>query len=101
MLTYKPRNDFVVFELIDLGMVGGVHVPDRSAHGKERIIRAVGPDVKGLDVGQKVFVIGTMGEDVVPIPDKKQYYLTKQSNVVLIVCEEDEEFDDEHRRSGR
>ncbi len=88
---FIPRNDFVLFRLVDRQMVRGVYVPQISAQGKERIIEAIGPKVEDLKVGDKVFVIGQMGEDVVALPNDKDLFLTKQTNVVLIVEETTDE----------
>ena len=86
-LKFVPRNDFVLFRLVDRQMVRGVYVPQVSAQGKERVIEAIGPKVEDLKVGDKVFVIGEVGVDVVALPNDKDLYLTKQINVVLVVEE--------------
>jgi hypothetical protein len=88
-MRYIPRNDFVLFRLVDKGIVRGIVVPQISAQGKERIVEAIGPDVKDLHVGDKVYVIGSMNEDLVSLPNEPDLYLTKQSNVVVIVQEDD------------
>lgn len=80
---YLPRNDFVVFTVIDHGKVGNIITPQKSAQGKERIIVAVGPDVKDLKPGDSVYIIGTLGQDTIALPDEPNLYLTRQSNVIL------------------
>ena len=92
-IKYRCRNDFVLFKLVDRGTVRGVHVPQVSAQGKERIVMDIGPDVEDLDVGYKVMVIGTVGMDVVQLPNETNLFLTKQANVTLIVEEEEDEED--------
>lgn len=89
-MKYAPRNDFVLFRLIDKGRVGSIMTPQKSAQGKERIIVAVGPDVKDIKPGDSVFVIGVVGQDVVILPNEIDLYLTRQANVVLVVNVEDE-----------
>ena len=86
--VYKPRNDFVIWRLVDKGMVGKLHVPEASAQGKERIVVAVGPDIKDLKVGDKIYVIGQVGADVIGMPDESNLYICKQANVILIVEED-------------
>jgi len=85
MTQYIPRGDIVLFRVVDRGKVGRVHIPQISKQGKERIVEAVGPDVVGLSVGERVMVIGTVGQDVVELPNEQGLFITKQSNVVLII----------------
>lgn len=90
-MNYIPRNDFVVFKLIDKGKLRGINIPQISSQGKERVIVSVGPKVENLKPGDRVFAIGTVGEDVVMIPTEQDLYLTRESNIVLIVKEDEEE----------
>lgn len=87
-MIYQPRNDFVLFKMVDTGSVRGILVPERSAQGKERIIVAVGPKVDGLKVGDKVLAIGTAGMDLIALPNDKDLFLTREQNVVLVVKED-------------
>ena len=87
-MNYRPRNEFVLFRRVDRGSVRGVAVPEASAQGKELVIEAIGPEVEDLAIGDIVLAIGTMGEDVVPVPNEHDLYLTRQSNVVAVVQRE-------------
>mgnify|MGYP001558056617 CR=1 FL=1 len=87
-MIYKPRGDFVLFRLVDKGKLGSIMTPQISEQGKERVVLAIGPKVEGLLVGDRVFVIGTVGQDVVRLPSEVDVFLTREANVVLIVEEE-------------
>ena len=88
--VYRPREDFVLFALVDKGMMGSLIAPGISAQGKERIVVAVGPKVEDLKVGDKIFVIGAVGESVIELPFEQSVYMTRQANVCLIVEEHPE-----------
>lgn len=88
-VTYRPRNDLVLFEMIDKGQVRGVLMPQIAQQGKEKIVRAIGPTVEGLEVGDKVMVIGEIGQDVIVMPSDRGLFCTRQQNVFLIVEESD------------
>ena len=89
--VYKPRNDFVLYRVVDRGHVRGISMPEAAAQGKDLIIEAIGPDVVGLSIGDKVLAVGTRGQDVIEMPSEKGLLLTRQSNVVLIVEDVEEE----------
>jgi len=99
-MRYLPRNDFVLFRLVNVGLsAGGVVIPDVSRQGKERIVVAMGPDVEDLKIGDRILVIGEVGHDVVELPatmkDAKGLFLTKQQNVVLVCQDVEDESDDD------
>src|SRR4051812_9202916 len=89
-LKYAPRNDFVLIQIIDRGYVGKVAVPGISKAGKDLVVVAMGPDVKSLNVGDKVMVIGEVGEALAALHDRKDMFVTKQSNVCYVITEEPE-----------
>lgn len=84
MTTYEPRNDFVLFRMSGREHKGLV-MPDQTQVGKVRSVLAVGPDVKGLNQGDEILVIGQVGQDVVQLPNEVDLFLTKQSNVAIVV----------------
>jgi hypothetical protein len=84
-ISYIPRNDFVLYRIVDRGQVRGVHIPQISAQGKDIVIVAVGPEVKDLQPGDKVFAVGTKGQDVIELPNEQHLYLSRQANIVLVV----------------
>ena len=87
IVTFYPRNDFVVFKFIDKGRLRGIEMPQISAQAKERVVVAMGPKVEDLKIGDKVMVIGKVGEDVIALPNDSSLFLTRQANVTLIVVE--------------
>lgn len=82
---YQPRNDFVVFQQRNKGTLRGVAIPDQAVEGKELVVVAVGPMVEDLEVGDLVLVIGQVGQDTVTLPNERDLYMTRESNVALIV----------------
>ena len=90
-MTYLPRNDFVLFRIVNKRVVRGLLMPDASAQGQERVVVAVGPKVENLNVGDKVLVIGVVGQDTVPLPSDPSLYLTRESNIALVETDDKEE----------
>ncbi len=88
-INYKPRGDFVLFRVTRRDIVAGLAIPQQSEQSIVRTIVAYGPDVKDLNIGDKVLVCGTIGDSVVAIPNEKDLLLTRSSNV-LVVLEEEE-----------
>ncbi len=87
MSKYRCRNDFVLFRLVNRGQLRGVVMPDVAAEGKERVVVAFGPDVKDLEVDDRVLVIGQIGVDTIQLPNDRDLYMTKAANVALVVTE--------------
>ena len=82
---YQPRGNFVVFQQRNKGTLRGVAIPDRAAEGKELVVIAIGPDVEDLAVGDLVLVIGAVGVDTITLPNERDLYMTRETNVALIV----------------
>ncbi len=90
-MILHPRNDYIVFLRKLRGQTPeGIHLPDKSLEGMDHIVVAMGPDVKGLDVGDKILILGKINEDYGPVPNMKNHFLTKQNNVCLIYEREEE-----------
>jgi len=87
---YKPRGDFVLFRVTKRDKVAGIAVPQQSEQSIERTIVAFGPDVKDLQVGDKVLVCGQIGDSVVNVPNERDLMLTRGSNVLLVLEETEE-----------
>lgn len=86
-VKYNPRGDFVLFRVTKRDKVLGIAMPQQSEQSIERTVVSFGPDVKDLQVGDKVLVIGHMGETVVEIPREKDLLITRQSNIILTMEE--------------
>ncbi len=79
------REDFVLIRLVDTGRVGRVAVPQISSQGKRLIVVAIGPKVENLKVGDSVLSIGQVGVDAAQLPNDNDLFITKQSNIALII----------------
>lgn len=90
--VYKPRNDFVLVRVIDLGQLRGIHVPNISVEGKKYVVEAMGDAVKNLKVGDSVLMTGTVGVDWATLPGLSDLLIIKEANIVLVI-EEDRECD--------
>lgn len=93
MLTrLQPRNDFVLVKLTTVGKsVGGVVVPDTSQEAQKWTVVSFGPDVKGLNPGDEVMIMGTIGEDIARLPRESSLFITKQANILLVISIKDVE----------
>ena len=89
-LTYKPRCDYVLVRLARADKsVGGVVLPEVTQEGHRWYVEDVGPEVEDLEAGDRVDIIGQIGQDIAQIRNEKDLFQTKQSNVCLIIREED------------
>lgn len=86
-VPYRCRGDFVLYRMVNKGIVNGVVMPDIASQGKERVVVAVGPKVEGLNVGDVILVIGTPGEDLVQLADERDIWMTREANVALVVLD--------------
>lgn len=83
--TYVPRNDIVLIERVQAGKVRGLHMPDQSEEGVFTYVKAIGPKVEGLQVGDRVLGIGTPGQDLVRVPGEANLFLLREGNVLCVV----------------
>ncbi len=88
-MKFSPRNDYVVFKRVKRGRtITGIAVSDQAVEGVDHVIVVIGPKVQELKEGDKVLILGTLGQDYGQIPGSKDLFVTKESNVVLIYEEE-------------
>ncbi len=88
-MKYRPRGDFLIISEQVLEKVRGLAVPQTSVEGKTWTVEALGPKVEdSVKVGDKVLIISTLFEHFVPVPSERGLYLTKCSNVALVVGDE-------------
>ena len=98
-MNFIPRNDFVLVRIVQLKEVGGLAMPDIAIQGKCFVVVAVGPDVKDLEPGDRVLMIGSEGVHYYPLPSSKDLLVIKQDHVVLVYAEN--EGQDENRDGSR
>jgi co-chaperonin GroES (HSP10) len=90
--TYRPRNDFVVLEIVKRGKSrGGVVLPEKSRESTTTFVVAVGPKVEDLEVGDQVLAIGTPNQDIISLPREKDVVVTREANCILVVTDEKDE----------
>ena len=89
MVKFKCRNDIVLFRMITED-VRGIAMPDKSMTAKVCIVEAIGPKVEDLQVGDRVFVAGKLGETCGAIPNSIDLYVTPQQYVYLIEIPQEE-----------
>lgn len=88
---HKPRNDYVLVRKILRNLTpSGIAVPNKSAQGADYRIVAWGPDVKDLEVGQNVLMVGQVGLDYAYLPNSSDLCIIKQANIVLVYDEVEE-----------
>lgn len=81
----RPRNDYVLVEIIEVGETdSGIALPQISIEGKEFHIRAIGPKVEDLTVGDKVLMKGRQGAEYYPLPGSNKLLVIQEQHVVLV-----------------
>ena len=85
MPDFKPRNDFALIRVTQLGSVGGIAVPDTAVQGKQFTVEAVGPKVEDLMVGDKVLMVGSQQTgDWSFLPNHRDLIIIREANIVLV-----------------
>lgn len=84
--NYRPRGAYVLISIQTVEKTsGGVAVPQWSIQGKEFIVIAIGPEVKDLNVGDKVLMLGKQDVDFFPLPNSSTLLVIPQGLVVLVL----------------
>ena len=87
-LEYRPRNDYCLIRRDTLGRTpSGIAVGDETLEGIEHVVVAKGPDVVDLEIGDKVMMIGSKGEDYAFVPRERNLLVIKQANIILVYKE--------------
>lgn len=79
--NYIPRNNFVLCEIVPLQTL--LAMPDIAAEGKGNIVKAIGPQVKDLEIGDQVMIIGAQGVAWSFLPGTRKLFIINEENVVL------------------
>jgi hypothetical protein len=83
-MVMQPRNDYVLIEIKNIGETGaGIALPQNAIEGKEFIVKAFGDKVKGLEVGDKVLMIGHQGTNYYPLPGRHDLLVIREECVVM------------------
>lgn len=87
--TFHPRGNAVICRLIQLDKdkETGLYLPQVSQEGKQHVVVAVGPDVKGLEPGDKVLAMGTFRVDWDFLPGFRDLFIIRE-NLCLKFTEE-------------
>jgi hypothetical protein len=87
---YKPRGDRVLLRQVLVGETeSGIKVPDYSVHGKYYIVEAVGKEVKEVEIGDKVLMVGEENRQWAYIPQSKDLLITREDCIWLSYGEEE------------
>ncbi len=89
-MTHRMRNDWVLVRMQYVGNVKGIEMPQSAVEGKVFFVEAIGPDVKDLEIGEKIIMRGTRGVDYFPLPNATNLFAIQEEYVVLVFEEETE-----------
>lgn len=85
-VVHSPRHDLVLIRLQRKRITSnGVAIPENAPESLEWFVEAVGPEVNGLNAGDQVLVMGTVGQDIAQMLGLKDYYLTRETNIMCVV----------------
>ncbi len=85
---YHPRKDLVFFKEVTIDKsAGGVVIPEISIEGKAWYVISAGPDVDDLKTGDRIMVIGTLRQDLMPLPGAKDLLVARQQNCLMKIEE--------------
>lgn len=83
--TWKPRNDWLLVEIIDVDETdSGIALPQISIEGKRFRVVSVGPKVEDLKPDDWVLMIGQRGSQFYPLPGSSKLLVIQQQHVVLV-----------------
>jgi hypothetical protein len=84
-VSITARNDMVLVRIVDKGRTeSGIAMPDMAQEGKEYIVESIGPKVEGLDIGDKVLVLGARGSTWEFIPNSRDLFIVRESAIPLV-----------------
>ena len=86
-LKYQPRHDFVVFRMVERGIVRGVVLPDIARDSKRLVVEAIGPEVEDLKIGDVILALGQLGVEYSQLPHEKDLFLIRETSVALVIKE--------------
>ena len=75
----RPTFDFVLIRKMKRGMLGRIHMTERSAEGVRWFIQEVGPDVVSyLKPGMEVMIMGRPDDKYYPVPGEPDLIMAPQ-----------------------
>jgi hypothetical protein len=83
---HTPRHNLVLIRLQRKHITRkGVAIPENAPESLEWFVEAFGPEVIGLNKGDQVLVMGEVGQDIAAMMGVKDYYLTRETNIMCVV----------------
>jgi co-chaperonin GroES (HSP10) len=88
---YKPRGDRVLLRKVKIEeSESGLAFPDYSIEGSYYLVEAIGKEVKEVELGDKVLLVGKENLQWAYIPNTKDLIITREDCIWLSYGEEDE-----------
>ena len=85
-MKWHPRNDFVLIRIDKVVKAEDeLAFSDHAIQGKEFVVEAMGPLVEGLEIGDKVMMLGNLGATFFELPNDRNRIAIKQEHVVLVL----------------
>lgn len=86
-MKYRPRNDNVLIRVVIREKLQGLVMPQSSLEGQEFVVVSQGPQVEGLENGDKVILKGVQNVDWAFLPGSSDLLMIREANVVAVVKE--------------
>lgn len=86
-VKYTMRNDMVLIRKQPKGKVRGLHMPAASAEGVDFFVEAFGPEVKNLEIGDQIMLMGSGEEKFYPVPGDTTLLVAQQKLVAYVITE--------------
>lgn len=84
-VKYRMLGDNVLIRITKVEKVRGLFMPEASLQGTQYIVEEIGPDAKGINKGDVVFVKGKPGVDVGLLPNDSTLLVAKADNILVVM----------------